>query len=124
MKRKKLQEKPQDPTGDTEHGWMWKVYCPGCNDRVVLAMPESGMKNMRALLRETIGSDGRTAELWREGRCGKCSQKSLTKFSIAGDGELVCAMVTDPDPRGITVFSRPEPNQTPGFTENFNFSPN
>ena len=28
------------------------------------------------------------------------------------------------NPRGITVFSRPEPDQTPGFTENFNFSPN
>ena len=103
---------------------MWKIHCPSCNDPVVLAMPDSGMKKMRALLRGNVGSDGRTAEIWGGGQCGKCIQKSLTKFSIAGDGELVCAMVADPAPGGITVFSRPEPDLTPGFTENFNFSPN
>ena len=56
--------------------------------------------------------------------CGKCNQKSLSKFSISGDGELVCAMVSDPPPGGITMFSRPELDLTPGFTENFNFSLN
>ena len=38
--------------------------------------------------------------------------------------ELVCAMVSDPPPGGITIFSRPELDLTPGFTKNFNFSLN
>ena len=124
MKRKKLQENSPDPTGDTERGWMWKIHCPSCNDPVVLAMPDSGMKKMRTLLQGNVGSNGRTAEIWGGGLCGKCNQKSLTKFSISGDGELVCAMVSDPPPGGITMFSRPELDLTPGFTENFNFSLN
>ena len=66
MKRKKLQENAPDPTGNTEHGWMWKIHCPSCNDPVVLAMPESGMKKMRTLLQGNVGSDGRTAEIWGE----------------------------------------------------------
>lgn len=124
MKEKKLQENPHDPTGATENGWMWKIHCPNCDDRVVLSMPDSGMKKMRALLQRNVGSDGRTSEIWGGGLCGKCGQKNLTKFSISGDGKLVCAMVADPAPGGITVFSRPEQDLTPGFTENFNHSLN
>ena len=124
MKRKKLQENAPDPTGNTEHGWMWKIHCPNCNDPVVLAMPDSGMKKMRTLLQGIVGSDGQTAEISGRGMCGKCSQKSLTRFSIARDGELVCALLSDPPTGGITIFSRPEQDLTPGFTQNFNFSVN
>ena len=68
MKRNKLQENAPDPTGNTEHGWMWRIHCPSCSDPVVLAMPDSGMKKMRTLLQRNVGSDGRTAEIWGGGR--------------------------------------------------------
>ena len=124
MKRNKIQENAPDPTGNTEHGWMWKIHCPSCNDPVVLAMPDSGMKKMRTLLQRNVGSYGRTAEIWGGGMCGKCRQKSLTRFSISGDGELVCVLLSDPPTGGITIFSSPEQDLTPGFTQNFNFSVN
>ena len=44
MKRNKLQENAPDPTGNTEHGWMWRIHCPSCSDPVVLAMPDSGIE--------------------------------------------------------------------------------
>ena len=124
MKRKKLQENSPDPTGDTERGWMWKIHCPSCNDPVVLAMPDSGMKKMRTLLQGIVGSDGQTAEISGRGMCGNCRQKSLTRFSISRDGKLVCVLLSDPPTGGITIFSRPEQDLTPGFTQNFNFSVN
>ena len=116
----KMKKRRRDPTGNTEKGWMWKIHCPECNQRFVMAMPDSGMK----ALREFIGSVEQKARYARQGSCGDCGAKLRTEFGLADDGELVCAMTPDTDDRGITILSRPELDPTPGFTEKFSFSAN
>ena len=42
--------------------------------------------------------------------------EELNQIQHLRNGELVCAM--------LSIFSRPEQDLTPGFTQNFNFSVN
>ena len=81
-------------------------------------MDDDPSLSMKALATELEISGLTVSKAWQETHPGEKRRPQPYRQQRMNRHEEIVT------PRGITVFSRPEPDQTPGFTENFNFSPN
>lgn len=112
-----------DATGGTERGWLWRLNCPGCLAAVTLSIPDSGMRAMRRTIDLVAAEVERPVSMQQRGACGSCGMDTFLKFK-AQNGKVACAIMPMEDPGAMVPMSPPEPDSTPGFGEEFHFSPN